>query len=437
MRRKSALRLELEPFELVAVDHERQVADGVVEAHSAANATATSAASRALATISFRFTSRVRPPLRSWSVASTNGVTACPEMPSLTRLGERLLDQPLDVEALRRGIREQDAGAAELPVRGRDPRRLARVLHLARHVRPAVRRVEERERVGAEAEDRHAEGLQELHRGRHVEQRLRSGRDGEHLRAGEHGDVRGDVGRSREAAVDAADPARAEEPDADLPRDRERPSDGRRPDRALSCAGGEIPRPDLPRVRREAGELGGLETDSDPAVENADGRRDGAGRPDRVLALGRDLEPVRRGEAVRDERRLECDDGSATGESLADLVGHDDQLAHGSDPSRETQRAAASSARSGPPTRNPAASASPAPVVSTTSSTGRAARSTPSNEQPSPPRFSTQDRAGDLADDARLVLVGEHDVRRERRRRPCGTGPLLRREPRSRRRDPR
>src|SRR5262249_60831547 len=84
LSREVGPRLELEALALVAVDDEREVTDGVVEAHSAANATAPSPASRALATISRRFTSRVRPPLRSCSVASTNGVTACPATPRPT-----------------------------------------------------------------------------------------------------------------------------------------------------------------------------------------------------------------------------------------------------------------------------------------------------------------------------------------------------------------
>src|SRR6188472_4684283 len=74
-------RLQREELEAVALDLEVEVADGVVEAHVAANATATSPASPALATASLRFTSRVRPLERSWSVASTNGVTAWPEIP--------------------------------------------------------------------------------------------------------------------------------------------------------------------------------------------------------------------------------------------------------------------------------------------------------------------------------------------------------------------
>ena len=54
---------------------------------------------------------------------------------------------------------------------------------------------------------------------------------------------------------------------------------------------------------------------------------------------------------MRDQRRLERDDGSPLGERVPDLGGHDDQILHGIDPSFATQREAASSASSGPPTR--------------------------------------------------------------------------------------
>src|SRR3990170_4820599 len=81
------------------------------------------------------------------------------------------------------------------------------------------------------------------------------------------------------------------------------------------------------------------------------------------------------------------------GDSLGLLLTHErdpdltDVRAHGIAPIRCTHRAAVSRARSGPPTMKPAARASPAPVVSTTCSTGSAARSSPSNEQPRAPRL--------------------------------------------------
>ena len=64
----------------------------------------------------------------------------------------------------------------------------------------------------------------------------------------------------------------------------------------------------------------------------------------RLLALQPDRDALARREAVRDDRRLQRNDGVG----LAHLVGDPD---HGIVPSRPTQRAAASIASSGPPTR--------------------------------------------------------------------------------------
>ena len=65
LAREAARNVEGADVEVVRLHLERQVLDGVVEAHRAANATDTSPANRALATASLRFTSRVRPPERS------------------------------------------------------------------------------------------------------------------------------------------------------------------------------------------------------------------------------------------------------------------------------------------------------------------------------------------------------------------------------------
>ena len=111
------------------------------------------------------------------------------------------LDQRFDVvETVVGWTREQKAAAAELPVRLRDLRRLRGGLHPSRHGRPTVGRVEQRQRVRAKAEHRHAERLEHLHRRRDVEQRLDPGRDDEHLRARELAEVGGHVGWLGETA---------------------------------------------------------------------------------------------------------------------------------------------------------------------------------------------------------------------------------------------
>ena len=124
--------------------------------------------------------------------------------------------------------------------------------------------------------------------------------------------------------------------------------------------------------RRSAPSSSVVKPDADLAVEHAD--RCGHGPPARTAASHAqpDLQPLPGGEAVRDERRLERDDRAALGEGVGDL---------GRDPScRECSHAGRRSApppaspSSMPPTRNPAASASPAPVVSTTSRRARPVR---------------------------------------------------------------
>ena len=120
-----------------------------------------------------------------------------------------------------------------------------------------------------------------------------------------------DVRRMREAAVDAAEPARAHEPDPGRAAGRERAADGRRADGVLDDRGGEVARADLARVGGEAAELLLGQADAQLAVEHADRRRDRAGLAHAPLALEPDLDALAGREAVRDERRLERDHGGA------------------------------------------------------------------------------------------------------------------------------
>ena len=89
----------------------------------------------------------------------------------------------------------------------------------------------------------------------------------------------------------------------------ERPADGGRPDGSLDDARREVARPDLARVRGEALELARREPDPDRSVEHADRRRYRAGLANEPLGLKADLDALAGRKAVRDERRLERDDG--------------------------------------------------------------------------------------------------------------------------------
>ena len=100
--------------------------------------------------------------------------------------------------------------------------------------------------------------------------------------------------------------------------------------------------------RGEALELVGSKADPDLSVEDAHRCRNRTLFADPPLGLERDVETLAGGEAVRDERRLERDDGPSGVDGVAHLGGEFD---HGVAPRFDTHRAAVSSASSTPPTR--------------------------------------------------------------------------------------
>ena len=159
---------------------------------------------------------------------------------------------------------------AEPPVRVRDPRGLVGRLDPSRDGRAAVGGVEERQVVRAEAEHRDAERLQQLRRRRHVEDRLHARGDDQRLRSHELTEIRGDVGRRREAAVHAAEAARSHEADPDRAAGGERAADGGRADGALDDRRRDVAGADLAGVGAEALELGLVEADAEHPVEDAD-----------------------------------------------------------------------------------------------------------------------------------------------------------------------
>ena len=105
-------------------------------------------------------------------------------------------------------------------------------------------------------------------------------------------------------------------------------ADGRRADRALHGADSEVAGAELARLGRESLEVGSLEADPDLPVEHADRGRDRTCGANGGLARKTRLDPVRRGEAVGDERRLERDDGALFLERGLHLVADADQVVH-------------------------------------------------------------------------------------------------------------
>ena len=343
-------RLHLEPLQLVPVDLEAEVLDALVQAHRAANATATSAASRALATMSARLTSRVRPSLRSWRKDRTNGVTSCPDTPCSAAAATASSMSSSTSRLSGGGFPRSSPAPPSSQCAVGDRGGFGRLLHALRDAWASVGGVEERQGVRSKAEHGDGERLQHLDRCGHVQKRLDAGGHDQRGRASESRDVSGHVRRGRVPAVHAADASRPEKADADERRDRERTADRRRSRFASDRTHREVARARLPRVRCEANELVRREADPDLSVEDADRRRRRARRTHRLVALEPDLDADRRREPVRDERRLERDDGPALVERRLHLLRDRDERRHGIDPSRDTQRAAASSARSGPPT---------------------------------------------------------------------------------------
>ena len=157
--------------------------------------------------------------------------------------------------------------------------------------RAAGRGVEERHRVGAPAEHGHAEGLEHLGRGGHVQERLDARRDDERLRAGQLAEVGGDVGRRGEAAMDAAEPAGAHEADSGDAHRGERAADRGRAERALGDAGAEVARADLPRLAPGSSKRcssSSVRPIRSLPVDDPDRGRDRAGGPHAPLGLAPD-----------------------------------------------------------------------------------------------------------------------------------------------------
>ena len=149
----------------------------------------------------------------------------------------------------------------------------------------------------------------------------------------------------------AAEAAGAHEADPDRAAGGERAADRRRPDCVLHDGRGEVARANLARVGVEARELLVRQPDPDGSVEDADRGRDGTCLTHPAFALEADRDAFAGREPVRDERRLERDHGASLAERGRHFLRDGDELVHGIDPSWATQRAAASSASSGPPTR--------------------------------------------------------------------------------------
>ena len=240
--------------------------------------------------------------------------------------------------------------------------------HHGRDRRAAAGAVEQGQRGGVPAEHGDAQGLQQLGGGADVEDGL--GARAHHHRGGA-GDLRqvaGDVQAVREAAVHPADAAGGHEPDAHRRAHRERAADGGGAERALDDAGRDVAGAHLPGVGAGGGEpleLRRAEPDPDRPVDDPDRGRHRPGRPGPLLGRPGRQQAAAAGEPVRDQRGLHGHHRPALAQCLRHLIRNGRRERHGMPPMVATARAAALRPRSTPPSRYPAANASPAPVEST------------------------------------------------------------------------
>jgi hypothetical protein len=131
--------------------------------------------------------------------------------------------------------------------------------------------------------------------------------------------------------VHAAEAARREDPDADPGREPRRRRDRGRAGASERRRRREVAHRQLQHLRRVRGDpfqAGGVEPDGGDAAEHGDGRGDRPAGPDQVLQLTADLAVARRGQPVRQQRRLQRDDCSSGGQRVRYLGGHLD-VGHG------------------------------------------------------------------------------------------------------------
>ena len=291
--------------------HKRSVRDGDLAGESGIGGDQVAVDAQRLAAAFARAGTRARTGVTPWPVTPRRRASATPSSISW-----------LDVDALGRWVAEQERRAARA---ASGPRRCWQPRPPSRPGRtPAGRRGPRRRAAACRCASR-ATGMPSVSSssigGRHVEQRLDAGGDDERGCAGELAEVGGDVGRRREAAVDAAEPTGAEKADAERaarPRACRRPSSRRpRPGRQHAARSRGPSLRDSGVKRREL--LFG-QPDADRAVEDADRRRHGTCVAHAPLALEPDRDAVGRREPVRDERRLECDDRTPFGDRRGDLL---------------------------------------------------------------------------------------------------------------------
>ena len=294
------------------------------------------------------------------------------------------------IECLRfgQGHGHEDTGAAERSLRVDEVGQLRDRIDAHRDGQPTRSHRERGELVGAEPDDRHAEHLEVLEGAGKIEERLRAGAHGHHRVAGDGTEIGTDVAAVLHAAVHAADASGREHTDTGPRREAQRRRDGARAEcPALRDRDRDLAFARLARGAENAFVFVLRDADTRDAVEDRGDRRDRALHADGGEATG---ERVRVGRArqaeMREDRGLERDHGPVGADRVGDFVVDTDRWwrharrhyvrsAPGDRSTRAARRWASTAAASGRvpcihASRNPAANASPAPVVSTMCSTG-------------------------------------------------------------------
>lgn len=224
---------------------------------------------------------------------------------------------------------QNGGGHPELPMRAGEVRGLLRRVDAGAGLESAAAREEGGELVRAVAQRWDAVRLEHLQRGRQVQNGFGARADDDHPR----GCQRLQVGRDVEAGLpmDAADPARGEDPNPDFVGSEHRPRDGRPAAGFFDDGRGEVAAADLHRRGglREFGEFRVREADADGPVEDADrGGRRAVGEDGRLhVAAQREVGRMR--ESVREDGRLERDDGSVLFQGALDVVLDDERRGEG------------------------------------------------------------------------------------------------------------
>src|SRR5580704_1439925 len=232
--------------------------------------------------------------------------------PGRGRVVEGARDRRVEVDRRFGGDRVADEHAAAveiLPVRAQDRRELGGPIDDVLEPDAGARRIERRQLGRAPADDEHAERLEQLHRARQIEDRLRAGRDDGDRRARQRDEIVRDVAGI--AAMNAADAAGREDPDAGMRRDHGRRAHRRRRRTAPREMDRQIGRAGLREIfaaARDSLERGIVEPDVGSAVEHGDRRRNGPAGAHGGFELACDGEIIWPRQAVRDDRRLERDD---------------------------------------------------------------------------------------------------------------------------------